>query len=422
MVFSVNERYALWLDEQDEMAHYRQRFVIEDPELIYLDGNSLGRLPKATRARLQQVVDDEWGRRLIRSWNEGWIEAAARVGGKIAGLIGARPDEVIVADSTSVNLFKLALAAVQSQSSRHKIVTDNLNFPSDLYILQGVCKSAGRGCHLHVVESDDGIHGPVEQLADAMDDDTALVALSHTLFKSGYSYDMATVTELAHRAGAMILWDLSHSAGSIPVALNAANADLAVGCSYKYLNGGPGSPAFLYVRRDRQEKLGNPISGWMGQAEPFAFGLDYESAPGLRRFLTGTPSILGLSAIEPGIDMLLQAGMEQVRAKSMRQSEYMISLWQELLQPLGFTLNSPREATRRGSHVSLGHDDGYRIARALIEEMNVLPDFRRPDNIRFGIAPLYNSFAEIHAAVTRLHTVVAEQLYEKYGPDSLPVT
>ena len=422
MVFSVNEDYALWLDEQDELAHFRERFVIDDPELIYLDGNSLGRLPIATRARLQQVVDYEWGQRLIRSWNEGWIEAAVRVGGKIAGLIGAWPDEVIVADSTSINLFRLALATVQSQTSRHKIVSDNLNFPSDLYILQGVCQVAGRGHRLHVVESVDGIHGPIEQLADAIDDNTALVALSHTVFKSGYTYDMAAVTELAHRAGAMIIWDLSHAAGSVPVDLNAAHADLAVGCSYKYLNGGPGSPAFLYVRRDWQEKLGNPIAGWMGQAEPFAFGLEYEPAPGLRRFLTGTPSILGLSAIEPGVEMLLQAGMERVRAKSVRQSEYMISLWQALLQPLGFTLNSPRDAARRGSHVSLGHAEGYRIDRALIEEMKVLPDFRQPNNIRFGIAPLYNSFAEIHAAVVRLHTVVAEQLYEKYSPESLTVT
>ena len=422
MDFSVDEHYAHWLDEQDELAHFRERFVIDDPDLIYLDGNSLGRLPRATRARLQEMVDDEWGQRLIRSWNEGWIEAAARVGGKIAGLIGARPDEVIVADSTSVNLFKLALAAVQAQAGRHKIVSDSLNFPSDLYILQGVCQTAGRGCHLHVVESADGIHGPVEQLADAIDGDTALVALSHTVFKSGYTYDMAAVTEIAQRAGAMILWDLSHSAGSVPVALNAARADLAVGCSYKYLNGGPGSPAFLYVRHDRQEKVGNPISGWMGQAEPFAFGLDYEPAPGLRRFLTGTPSILGLSAIEPGVEMLLEAGMARVRAKSVRQSEYMIALWQELLQPLGFSLNSPPDPTRRGSHISLGHSEGYRIDRALIEEMKVLPDFRRPDNIRFGIAPLYNSFAEIHAAVTRLHTVVAERRYQKYGAENLPVT
>ncbi|HEX6387449.1 MAG TPA: kynureninase [Anaerolineae bacterium] len=422
MVFSVEESYARRLDEQDELASFRKRFVIDDPELIYLDGNSLGRLPKATRARLQQVVDYEWGQRLIRSWNEGWIEAAARVGGKIASLVGARPDEVIVADSTSVNLFKLALAAMQAQSNRHKIVTDNLNFPSDLYILQGVCRLAGRSCRVQVVESADGIHGPVEQLGDAIDDDTALVALSHTIFKSGYTYDMATITEMAHRSGAMILWDLSHSVGSLPVALSTAHADLAVGCSYKYLNGGPGSPAFLYVRRDWQDKLGNPVSGWMGQAEPFEFALDYEPAPGLRRFLTGTPPILALSAVEPGVDMLLEAGMERVRAKSVQQSEYMIGLWQEVLQPLGFTLNSPRAAERRGSHVSLGHSEGYRIDRALIEEMKVLPDFRKPDNIRFGIAPLYNSFVEIHAAVTRLQTVLAQRLYEKYDVVSLPVT
>lgn len=422
MAFSTDESYARELDAQDELAHFRERFVIDDPDLIYLDGNSLGRLPQATRARLQRVMDYEWGQRLIRSWNEGWIEAAARVGGKIAGLIGARPDEVIIADATSVNLFKVALAAVLAQPDRNKIVTDNLNFPSDLYILQGVCKLAGGNYRLQVVESPDGIYGPVERLADAIDDDTALVALSHTVFKSGYTYDMAAVTEMVQRAGALALWDLSHAAGSTLVDLEAAGADLAVGCTYKYLNGGPGSPAFLYVRRKWQDRLNNFVSGWMGQAEPFAFNLEYEPAPGLRRFLTGTPPILAVSAIEPGVDMLLEAGMARVRAKSVQQSQYMIGLWEQLLEPLGFKLNSPREAAWRGSHVSLGHAEGYRIDRALIEEMNVLPDFRQPDNIRFGIAPLYNSFTEIRTAMVRLHTVVSERRYEKYSHSGLVVT
>lgn len=419
---STELAYARALDAADELAPFRQRFVIDDPDLIYLDGNSLGRLLHATQARLTALVVAEWGQRLIRGWNEGWIDAPGRIGGKIAGLIGAQPDEVIVADSTSVNLFKLVLAALSARPERYKIVTDDLNFPSDLYILQGAIKLAGHPCQIEVVNSADGIHGPVEALAEAIDADTALVALSHVVFKSGYLYDMAAVTELAHRAGALVLWDLSHSAGSVPVHLNASGADLAVGCTYKYLNGGPGAPAFLYVRGDWQSQLANPVSGWMGQRNAFNFDLAYEPAPGLRRFLTGTPPILSLLAMEPGVELLLEAGMERLRAKSVRQSEYLMSLWQALLEPLGFTLNTPRDVNQRGSHISLGHAEGWRIVQAFIEEMRVLPDFRRPDNIRLGIAPLYTTYEEIYTAVTRLRAVVTDRLYEKYSAITPTVT
>jgi kynureninase len=388
--------------------------------LIYLDGNSLGRLPALSIERLKNAIEYEWGQRLIRGWNEGWIEAPNRIGDKLGLLLGAQPGEVIMADATSVNLFKLALAAVLAHPDRRKIVTDNLNFPSDLYILQSICRLTG--ARLEVVSSADGIHGPVEALAAAVDDDTALVTLSHTVFKSGYTYDMAAVTAIAHQAGALTLWDLSHSAGSVAVALNAAEADLAVGCTYKYLNGGPGAPAFLYVRRDWQEKLENPISGWMGQRNQFDFGLDYDPAPGIQHFMTGTPPVISLAAAETGIELLLEVGMERVRAKSLRQTSYLIDLWETLLAPLGFRLNSPRDPDRRGSHISLGHDEGMRINLALINEMNVLPDFRRPDNIRLGIAPLYNTFSEIHTAVTRLQQVVVERLYERYDPAGIRVT
>jgi kynureninase len=326
-----------------------------------------------------------------------------------------------MADATSVNLFKLALAAVRAQPGRRKIVTDNLNFPSDLYILQSITRLAGDTC-LDVVISADGIHGPLEGVAAAIDEDTALVTLSHTVFKSGYTYDMAAVTEMAHQASALILWDLSHSAGSVPVDLNAAGVDLAVGCTYKYLNGGPGAPAFLYVRHEHQGVLENPISGWMGQRNQFDFGLAYDPAPGIQHFMTGTPPVISLAAVEPGIELLLEAGMDRVRAKSLRQTSYLIDLWEALLAPLGFRLNSPRDPAQRGSHVSLGHDEGMRINLALINEMNVLPDFRRPDNIRLGIAPLYNTFVEIQMAVTRLQQVVAGRLYERYDAAGIRVT
>ncbi len=422
MSIPIDAAYAHALDEADSLASFRQRFVVADPDLIYLDGNSLGRLPIASAALAQEVIAHQWGDRLIRSWNEGWFGAPERIGAKIARLIGAQPDEVILADATSVNLFKLAVAALRHQQGRTRILTDNLNFPSDLYVLQGVIDLLGHHHRLEIVPSPDGIHGPVAGLAAALADDVALVTLSHTVFKSGYTYDMAAITAQAHAAGALVLWDLSHAAGSVPVDLNGAQADLAVGCTYKYLNGGPGAPAFLYVRRDLQEQLANPITGWMGQRELFAFGLDYAPTPGLRHFLSGTPPVLSLSLIEPGVDLLLEAGMAALRAKSVQQSEYLIALWAALLEPLGYTLNSPRDPAWRGSHIALGHAEGLRIDRALIEDCHVLPDFRAPDNIRLGIAPLYTSFADIHTAVLRLKQVVEERMYAKYPVEKPVVT
>jgi kynureninase len=414
--------HAAALDAQDPLRAFRARFALPDPALIYLDGNSLGRLPVVTAPLLDEAVRARWGDRLVRSWNEGWFSLPERVGDKIARLLGAQPGEVVVADSTSVNLFKLALAALQARPGRTRILTDDLNFPSDLYVLQGAVALLGRGHTLEAVPSADGIHGPLDDLCARLDERVALVSLSHTVFKSAYVYDMARVAAAARAAGALVLWDLSHSAGAVTVDLGGAGADLAVGCTYKYLNGGPGAPAYLYVRRDLQEQLANPIQGWMGQRDLFAFGLDYAPAPGLRRFLSGTPPILSLAAVEPGVDLLLEAGMERLRAKSVQQTDYLIALWAEHLAPLGFTLNTPPAAALRGSHVSLGHPEALRIDLALIRELNVLPDFRRPDNIRLGIAPIYTTFAEIHAAMARLREAVARRLYEHYPVDAPVVT
>jgi len=418
----LGPEYAHALDAADPLSAFRDRFVIDDPDLIYLDGNSLGRLPRATVSLLDDLVRQQWGDRLVRGWSEGWFDASSRIGGKIARLLGAGEDEVIVADSTSTTLFKLGMAALMARPGRRTILTDDLNFPSDLYILQGMARLAGGGYRVRVIPSADGIHGPADALAAAMDEDTALVTLSHTVFKSGYQYDMAAVTAAAHRAGALALWDLSHSAGSVLVDLNSAAADLAVGCTYKYLNGGPGAPAFLYVRRDLQDALANPISGWIGQHDPFDFALDYAPAAGIRRFLTGTPPLLSLAAVEPGVDLLLEAGMDRLRERSVRLSEYFIALYEARLASLGFRLNSPREVARRGSHISLGHDEGLRINLSLIRDVKVLPDFRRPDNIRIGIVPLYNTFAELHEAVERLVTVVENRLYERHDTTGLKVT
>lgn len=412
--------YAQQLDAQDELAHFRNEFVIAEPEMIYMDGNSLGRLPKRAIERLKHAVEHEWGTRLIRGWGEGWFTAPQRLGGKIAPLVGAQADEVLVTDSTSVNFFKLVVAALQANPGRRTIITDDLNFPSDVYLLQGIADLLGY--RVQVLRSQDGQTISMEQVAQALGPDTALVTFSHVVFKSGFCYNMPAITELAHQRGALVLWDLSHSVGSVPVQLNATQADFAVGCTYKYLNGGPGAPAFLYVRRDWQDKVRNPLWGWFGQKNQFEMGLDYAPAPDLNRFLVGTPPQLALAAIEPGVELLLEAGMERLRAKSVQQTEYFIQLWESELQPLGVSLNSPREAAHRGSHLSLGHADGLRVDRALIEDMHVIPDFRFPDNIRFGIAPLYTRYEDIYETVRRLKHVLTTRLHEKYPAERPDVT
>ncbi|HUF37763.1 MAG TPA: kynureninase [Anaerolineales bacterium] len=410
---------ARTLDSTDPLAHFRDRFEIPDPGLIYLDGNSLGRMPKAVRPLMDELLA-KWSDRLIRGWNEGWwLDLQTRIGDKIARLVGAAAGEVIIADSTSINLYKLAAAALEMRPGRAKIVTDDLNFPSDIYILESVCRASG--AELIIVPSD-GLNDPLDGLADAVDDRTALLSLSHTVFKSGWTYPLGRVTEMAHRAGALTLWDLSHSAGAVPVGLAEAGADLAVGCTYKYLNGGPGAPAFLYVRKDLQEEIRNPIAGWIGQDRPFEFGLEYQPAPGLRRTLTGTPTILSIAAIEPGVDLLLEAGLDALRTKSLAQTDFLIENWESELAARGYGLKSPRDHAVRGSHISLSHPEAWGIDQALIEELGVIPDFRAPDNLRLGVAPIYTSFEEIYRAVEGMARIVDEKMYETYKRASVEVT
>jgi len=414
--------YARELDAADDLREFRQRFIIDDPALIYVDGNSLGRLPQACLDLGHDLLGRQWGGRLIRAWNETWFHLAEKIGAKIARIIGADADEVIVADSTSVNLFKLVMAALEARSDRVTLVTDNSNFPSDVYVFQSAINLAVPRRRLQILHSPDGITVPIQLLRDAIDGQAALVALSHTSFKSGYVHDMSAVTALAHDRGALMLWDLSHSVGAVPVDLRKSGVDLAVGCTYKYLNGGPGAPAFLYVRRDLINQLSNPIAGWFGQENQFGFDLGYRPASGLRKFLTGTPPIASLALIEPGVDLVLEAGLDRIRKKSIDLTEYLIELWEAMLAPLGFTLNSPREASTRGSHVSFGHREGWRIDRALIERMGVIPDFRRPDNIRIGVSPLYATFEELRAVATAMVRVVEDRLYENYSIEQVGVT
>ncbi len=409
------------LDASDPLAGFRDRFVISDSDLIYLDGNSLGRLPTETPARVAEVVGKEWGDRLIRSWNEGWWELQLRLGDLMAPIVGADPGEVIISDSTSVNLFKLAYSAVAARPGRHKIVTDDLNFPTDVYVLNGVARICGDDHRVETVTSD-GVYGPVEALWHSIDEDTALVSLSHTVFKSGYTYDMAAVTARAHELGALVLWDCSHSVGAVPIDFQGSGIDLAVGCTYKYLNGGPGSPAFLYVRSELQDTLENPITAWWGHKEPFAFDLDFSPAAGIRRFHTGTMPILSLAAVEAGIADVAEAGSEAIHSKSTGLTSFAAELWETELSPLGFEFRSPKDPSSRGAHISLGHQDAWPITRAMIELAAMIPDFRAPANIRLGLSPLYTTFLEVHTAVHRIRRLVADGVHEEFTGVSATVT
>ena len=418
--------FATEKDEQDVLASFRYEFVIDEPDVIYLDGNSLGRLPKRTVNFMKNAIEHEWGKRLIRVWNDGWVNTPTELGEKIARLVGAHADEILVTEATSINLFKLAIAALEARPNRTKIVSDAFNFPSDLYILQGIIDLLGNVHRLELIPSEDRITITPKAIESAIGNDTALVSLTHVAFKSAFMYDMGYVTEQAHQAGALMLWDLSHSVGAVPVDLNACKVDLAVGCTYKYLNGGPGSPAFLYVRRDLQTQLNQPMWGWFAAENPFAFDLDFTPAPDISRYRVGTPPMLSMKALEPAVDMLLEAEMERLRDKSIKQTEYLIYLADQWLSPLGFTLGTPRDAAIRGSHVSLRHTESYRISRALIESpppaIRVIPDFRAPDNIRLGITPLYTTFTEIYQALERIQMIVEDKIYEQYSNEQLRVT
>ncbi|HLO42813.1 MAG TPA: kynureninase [Leadbetterella sp.] len=414
---------ALELDVKDKLYHFRDRFEIG--EEIYLDGNSLGRLPKKTVGLISELTQNQWGKRLIRSWNEQWMELPSRISAKIAQVVGAQADEIFVGDSTSINFYKLAFAAIKIQETKTKIITDSLNFPTDIYVLQGLIEQQFKNLSLTIIQSADEQRISDEAISNALNNETALLTLSHVVFKSAYMYDMHKINQLAHEKGAMVLWDLSHSAGAVDVNLNESGADMAVGCTYKYLNGGPGAPAFLYVRKDLQAKLMNPIWGWFSHQKTFDFTLNYEAKADIQRFAAGTPSVLSLAVIESGIDITLEAGMKNLREKSVSQTNYLLELVKYLLTPIGFTIASPLDSYQRGSHVSIQHPEGYRINRAMIEPIDgsqvIIPDFRPPNNIRLGIAPLYNTFEEIFQTIVRIKTIVETREFERFGGERLGV-
>jgi kynureninase len=404
----ADRSYAEELDAADPLAGFRDRFVREDPSLIYLDGNSLGPLPHATRARIAEVVAGEWGAGLVRSWHR-WIELPGQVGDLLGEhLIGAAPGQVAVCDSTTVNLYKLACAALDARPGRRVIITDDDNFPTDRYVLQGI--AAQRGAELRMIGTDLDQGLAAGALRAAVDERTALVSLSHVAYRSGALADMAAITAIVHEAGALALWDLCHSAGAVPVELDASGADLAVGCTYKYLNAGPGAPAFLYVRRELQQALRQPVWGWFGQRDQFEMGQAYEPAPGIGQFLTGTPQIVGTVAVQEGVRLLGEAGIGRLRAKAVALTGYLIGLADAWLAPHGVTVASPRQAERRGAHVTLAHPEAWRISQALIAN-GVIGDYRTPDRLRLGPVPAYTRFTDVWDALDILRRIMTGKTY-----------
>lgn len=400
------EQRAAELDAADRLAPLRARFVEAPGVVAYLDGNSLGRPLAAAAQRLAEFVHEDWARGLIRGWTDGpdpWMAWPERVGDRIGTVaLGAAPGQVVVADSTTVLLYKLARAAVDARPDRREILLDVHDFPTDRYVAEGIARECDR--ELRWLEPDPAAGVTVEQVAAAVGHDTALVLLSHVAYRSGWIADAQAITAIAHDAGALVAWDLSHSAGSVPVALDAWGADLAVGCTYKYLCGGPGSPAFGYVRRDLQATLRQPVQGWMGRLDPFGMAPGYVPAAGPRGMVSGTPPILATVPLLAGLDLLAEAGIGAVRAKSVALTSFAIELADALLP--GVTVGSPRDPDRRGGHVLLRHPE----AKALVEQLwrhGVLPDFREPDGIRVGLAPLSTSFAEVHRGLAALADLLA---------------
>jgi kynureninase len=397
---------AASLDAADPLAGFRDQFLgSDDPTVIaYLDGNSLGRPLRATRDRISNFVEELWGRRLIRAWDEGWMDDPVRVGDQIARVVlGAAPGQTVVGDSTSVMLYKWIRAALAGQPGRDEIIIDAGNFPTDRFVVEGIAAELRMRVRWLAADRSSGV--TVDQVTEATGSRTALVVLSDVAYRSGYLTDVAAITAMAHDHGALVLWDLCHSAGVIPLRLDDWRVDLAVGCTYKYLNGGPGSPAFGYVRADLQNRLPQPIQGWMGAAEPFAMAEHYTPSDGIRRFLSGTPSIMAMLGMQDMLALIEQAGLGAIRAKSVALTEFAIEVSDRLLGPLGVAIGSPRDSAVRGSHITLEHPE-FGVATARLWEMGVIPDFRPPDGLRIGLSPLSTSFGEVYRGLVAVREVL----------------
>jgi kynureninase len=398
------------MDASDPLGEYRQRFFIDDPHICYLDGNSLGRLPKSTVEAVSHVVTDEWGTELVAGW-EHWVDMSQRVGDQLgAATLGASPGQVLVTDTTSVNLYRLALAAIRDRPGRTTIVVDEANFPTDRYILQGIARDLGM--RLVTIPNEDPAVARDERitpeiLSQYLDDTVALVSLQIVNYRSGARQDVPALTQLVHDHGAHILWDAAHAVGSIDLQFDVWGVQLAVGCTYKYCNSGPGAPAWMYINSHTQQSLSTPIDGWFGQRDQFTMGPEFDRAPGIRGFQIASPNILGLTCVQSSMDIIGEAGMAAIEEKCAKGTELMVALCDEWLVPLGFALETPREPSMRGGHLSLTHPEAARIARALRELSHVVPDFRKPHTIRVAISPLYNSYTEVYTGFMRMRDLVA---------------
>lgn len=389
------------LDADDPLAGHREHFDLPEG-ILYFDGNSLGAQPRRAAARIEQVRA-QWRDDLINAWNEHrWIHLPVEMGARIAALVGAGAEDVVVTDSTSVNLFKLVAASLRLRPQRRVIVSERDNFPSNLYMMQGLVELLGRHYELRLAAPGE-VH-------EHLDENVAVVCLTHVNFKTGAMHDLVETTRRIHAAGAIAVWDLSHSAGSVPIDLRAADVDLATGCGYKFLNGGPGAPSFVYVHPRLHDVLAQPLTGWLGHASPFDFSVEYRPAPGVARVLCGTPPILSMASFAAALEIFEDVDMNEVRTKSMRMGDLFVQLVERECAGHGFTIVCPRDAARRGSQVCLGHPEGYRIVRALVDR-GVIGDFRAPNVLRFGITPLYQRYVDVWDAVQTLRTVMEEETW-----------
>jgi kynureninase len=408
--------HARRADRSDGLAHFRSRFVPSDGLVAYFDGNSLGRPTVRSIERIQHFLTQSWAGRLIRGWDEEWMELPFTIGDRIGRVVlGAAAGQTVIGDSTTVLLYKLARAAVDAprgSGARTEIVLDTDNFPTDRYVLEGI--AAERGLTLRWIESDPASGVTPDQVAAVVGEKTALVVLSHVAYRSGYLADAKTITRIAHDAGALVLWDLCHSVGAVPLELDRWEVDLAAGCTYKYLNGGPGSPAFAYVREDLQHVLRQPIQGWMGAADVFTMGPDYRPADGMRRFLSGTPPIVGMLAMLDTLEMIEDRGIDAVRAKSVELTEFAITLCDEWLAPMGATVASPRDPAQRGGHVTVSHP-AMREVTAVLWEQGVIPDYRDPNGLRVGLSPLSTSFEETYHGMVAVRDALRARLLAASG-------
>jgi len=420
----INLKTSQNLDSNDNLAHFRKEFVHQDNE-IYLDGNSLGKLPRETENKIHELIKQQWGNRLIRSWNENWLDLPKKIAEKYSNLLNAKKDEVIIGESTSIRLYQIIHSLLSADIYPKQLGTDTLNFPTDNYILEGLNKKFSLK-KVNLIKYGQEIFADLDLLKDQIKRNPGIYCLSLVTYKSSFLYPMKNLNIWAEKFKSIIVWDLSHAIGAIDIDLKSSGAKICIGCSYKYMNGGPGAPAFMFIKNELQKKLFNPIQGWFGHKKPFDFDLNYIPDEGINRFSVGTPPILSLFAMETGIDITLKAGIKSIRKKSVLQTEFFIKLLEKKLIPLGYNLESPHEKSNRGAHITISHKFSWQIYQALIQGINngvkIIPDFRPPNFIRFGISPLYNRFEDLYIVVKRLKSIITRKEYLNFWSNKINVT